>query len=84
LLNSSGVDCGVLAALPLSAGAGAVVASDGGIVELGAATELEVDPAESSAGDGGASAFLQPASAAARHAQMKTERVTDRLDMTIS
>lgn len=77
-VSSLGLDCaGPPVASPLAGGAVGVVASEGGIAALGAATELEVEVDESTAGAGGASALLQPASAATTHAQARIERVMD-------
>lgn len=75
LLNSDGVAwVGPLASpLEVEGAPGIVYASDGGNALDGAATE----GAESSAGVGGASAFLQPSSNVTRKAETKTERVKD-------
>tara|TARA_R110001599_G_scaffold64023_4_gene179627 strand:- start:321370 stop:321669 length:300 start_codon:yes stop_codon:yes gene_type:complete len=85
LLNSLGVDwAGPLAVSPLVGGCTGIAASEGGIASLGAATELEVELGDSTAGVGGASAFSQPASAAATHAQARMERVMDIPNIAIS
>lgn len=78
LLNSLGLDwAGPLVVSPVLGGAGCIAASEGGIDSLGAAIELEVELDDSTAGVGGASALLQPASAATTHAQARVERVMD-------